>query len=127
MTIPEIIMTFFGSSIFLSIIGMFYRIGQHHKSSELHFEFIKKEIEKESSFLRDEIKKESSFLRYEIKKENSQTENSFNELKADIREIRSDIREIRKDVSRIDKEVGIITATLRFNGFDLDRHQAEGE
>ena len=49
------------------------------------------------------------------------------ELKEDIREMREDIREIRKDVSRLDREVGIITATLRFNGFDLDRHKAEGE
>jgi len=41
--------------------------------------------------------------------------------------IEIDIRDMKKDLSRLDKEIGIITATLRFNGFDLDRHKAEGE
>lgn len=57
----------------------------------------------------------------------SEVHQRFSYLKDDIKDIRDDIKDIRKEVSRIDKEVAIITATLRFNGFDLDRHRAEGE
>lgn len=41
--------------------------------------------------------------------------------------MKDDIKEIRKDLSRMDREIAVITATLRFNGFDLDRHKAQGE
>lgn len=51
----------------------------------------------------------------------------FQSMANDMKEIKDDIKEMRKDVSRIDKEVAVISATLRFNGFDLDRHKVEGE
>ena len=52
---------------------------------------------------------------------------SISGIKKDIRDIHEDLNEIRKDIARIDKEVAIITATLKFNGYDLTRHKAEGE
>lgn len=52
---------------------------------------------------------------------------SISGLKKDIKDIHEDLNEIRKDISRIDKEVAVITATLKFNGYDLSRHKAEGE
>ncbi len=41
--------------------------------------------------------------------------------------MKQEMKEIRRDIANIDKEVAVITATMRFNGFDLDRHKAEGE
>lgn len=87
MTQFELILSFFSSGIFLSLLAMFYRMGKHHQSIDLNFE----------------------------------------KIQLEIKEIKDDIRDMRKDISRIDKEVAVITATLRFNGFDLDRHKAEGE
>lgn len=51
----------------------------------------------------------------------------FDKIDQDFKRIDQDFKEIRKDISSIDKEVAVITATLHFNGFDLDRHKAEGE
>lgn len=87
MTIFEILISFIGSGIFLSLLLMFYRMGSHHKEIELCFKHIDERFTG----------------------------------------IETDIREIKKDLSRIDKEVAIITATLKFNGYDLQRHKAEGE
>ena len=101
MTTFEILISFLGSGIFLGILGMFYRMGSHHKEIELCFKHI-----------------DDKFLGVESK---------FTNIENNLREIRDDIKEMRKDISRLDREVGIITATLRFNGFDLDRHKAEGE
>lgn len=101
MTTFEIIFSFLGSGIFLALLGMFYRMGSHHKEVDLRFQHLEEEIKN----IRED----------------------FRDIREDIREIREDIREIRKDLSRLDREVGIITATLRFNGFDLDRHKAQGE
>lgn len=52
---------------------------------------------------------------------------SISGIKKDIKEIHEDLKEIRKDLARVDKEVAIITATLKFNGYDLSRHKVEGE
>ena len=54
-------------------------------------------------------------------------ENEIKEIRDNMKEMRSEIKEIRRDIAHLDKEVAVITATLRFNGFDLDRHKAEGE
>lgn len=51
----------------------------------------------------------------------------FDRLEGEMLEVKQDIKEIKKDMSRFDREVGIITATLKFNGFDLSRHRVEGE
>ncbi len=40
MTPFEIIISFIGSGIFLGILGMFYRMGSHHKEIELCFKHI---------------------------------------------------------------------------------------
>ena len=90
----EIIISFFGSGVFLALIAMFYRMGSNHKEIDLFFKHV---------------------------------DQRFENIDKDLQEIRTDIKDIRKDISRIDREVGIITATLRFNGFDLARHKAEGE
>lgn len=94
MTTFEILISFIGSGIFLGILGMFYRMGSHHKEIELCFKHF---------------------------------DERFKNLKNDIREIRDDMKEMRKDLSRLDREVGIITGTLKFNGYDLQRHKVEGK
>lgn len=94
MTTFEIIISFIGSGIFLALLGMFYKMGSHHKEIELCFKNI---------------------------------DQRFENVGKEMKDIKDDIKEIRKDISRLDREVGVITATLRFNGFDLDRHKAEGE
>lgn len=64
---------------------------------------------------------------YRIGSHHTEIKLRFDRLEGEILEVKQDIKEIRKDVSRLDREIGIITATLRFNGFDLDRHKVEGE
>lgn len=44
-----------------------------------------------------------------------------------ISTVKKDLKDVEKTVIQIDKEVAIITATLKFNGYDLSRHKAEGE
>lgn len=39
----------------------------------------------------------------------------------------SKISKMDDKITRIDKEVAVITATLKFNGYDLTRHKVEGE
>ncbi len=90
----EIIVSFLASGIFLAFLGMFYKMGSHHKEMELNFKHI---------------------------------DRRFEGIDKRFENIEIDIRDIKKDLSKLDKEIGIITATLRFNGFDLDRHKAEGE
>jgi archaellum component FlaC len=51
----------------------------------------------------------------------------FAKMDLDFREIKKDIIFIRTELSNLDKQIAVITATLRFNGFDLDRHKAAGE
>lgn len=94
MSTLEIIATFFGSTLFLSTLAVFFRLGHNQGNIE-------------SAFKRNDEK--------------------FEAMEKRLDRIETDIHEMRKDVARIDKEVAIITATLRFNNFDLDRHKVEGE
>lgn len=58
---------------------------------------------------------------------NSKIEKVDESLCKRIDKLEDELGFIRKEVVSLDKEVAIITATLRFNGFDLDRHLASGE
>lgn len=90
----EIIITFLSSSIFLALMGMFYRLGSFHTELALNFKAI---------------------------------DVRFKAIDDRLSSIELDIKEIRRDITRMDKDIAVITATLRFNGFDLERHKVEGE
>lgn len=67
------------------------------------------------------------FMWHAINSKIENVEKHIDRLETKMDRLETKMDKFNEKLTSIDKEVSIITATLKFNGFDLDRHKASGE